>query len=71
MIKGVIENKEKSGRAVTEIVDAIHRYDGVNYSLNKAKAYIDEGKGFLEAFADSDPKESLRAISDYIIKRKL
>jgi geranylgeranyl pyrophosphate synthase len=71
MIKGVIEKKEKSGRAITDIVGTIHRYDGVNYSLNKAKAYIDEGKGFLEVFADSEPKASLHAISEYIIKRKL
>jgi octaprenyl-diphosphate synthase len=71
MIKGVIEKKEKSERAITEIVDTIHRYDGVNYSLDKARAYIDEGKGFLEVFADSEPKASLHAISEYIIERKL
>lgn len=71
VIKKVIENKEKSAHTIVDIVDMIHHYDGVNYSLNKAKAYIDEGKGFLESFADSEPKASLLAISDYIIERRL
>jgi octaprenyl-diphosphate synthase len=71
VIKKLIENKEKSEQAIAYVVDVIHGYDGVNYSLNKAKGYIEEGKGFLESYPDSEPKASLRAISDYIIERRL
>ncbi len=49
----------------------INRYDGINYSLNKAKSYIGEGKGYLESFEDSEPKASLLAISEYIVERRL
>ncbi len=70
-IKKVIEKKEKSDAAIADIIDMINRYDGINYSLNKAKAYIDEGKGFLESFTESEPKASLLAISDYIVERRL
>jgi len=49
----------------------IHRYCGINYSLNKAKTCIDEGKGFLDVFEASDAREALMAISDYIIQRRL
>jgi len=71
IIRRAVENKEKDGQVISDILSLIHRYDGINYSLNKAKTYIDEGKGFLESFEDSEPKASLLAISDYIIERRL
>ena len=71
LIKSVIENNERDGQAIQEVLSLIHRYDGVNYSLNKAKTFIDEGKGYLESFEDSEAKVSLLTISDYIVKRKL
>jgi len=71
IIRRAVENKEKDGQVISDILSLIHRYDGINYSLNKAKTYIDEWKGFLESFEDSEPKASLLAISDYIIERRL
>ena len=71
LIRRGVENKELDGKIIAEILSLIDRYDGINYSLNTAKNYIDEGKKFLESFEDSEPKTSLFAISDYIIERRL
>lgn len=71
LIKRVVENNNRDARDVAEVLSLIHHYDGINYSLNKAKAYIDEGKGYLESFASSEARAALFAISDYIVERRL
>jgi len=68
LIKQSIQNKETS---VSDILSLIHKYDGINYALNKAGAYIAEGKEFLKGFEDCQAKTSLLTISDYIIERKI
>ena len=71
LIKKAVEDKEQDEKVISDIVSVMHRHDGINYSLNKAKTYIAEAKGYLESFEDSKPKESLLAISDYIIERNI
>jgi len=71
MIRRAVENKEQEAQLIADILSMINHYDGVNYSLNKAKTYIGEGKGYLGSFEDSEPKTSLLAISDYIVERRL
>lgn len=68
-IRAGIEEKDETTNA--EIMILIHRYDGIPYATGKAKACIDEAKGFLSSFPESDAKTSLCAIADYIIERRL
>ncbi len=70
LIKSVLQQEDKSKETLMDIVALIHKYDGINYALNKARIYIDEGKKFLRSFADSEAKTSLLTISDYIIERR-
>lgn len=69
-IKEVVEQKGEDGKALLEIASLIDKYQGVEYALAKAGAYIGEGKDILGIFPDSDAKEHLIAIADYIIERK-
>ncbi len=71
MIRRAVENKEQDTQLIADIISMINHYDGINYSLNKAKTYIGEGKGYLGPFDDSEPKASLLAISEYIVERRL
>jgi octaprenyl-diphosphate synthase len=71
MIRRAVENKEQDSKMIADILSMINHYDGINYSLNKAKTYIGEGKGYLGSFDDSEPKASLLAISEYIVERRL
>jgi octaprenyl-diphosphate synthase len=70
LVKKIVQQKDEGIEAPTDIVDLIHKYDGINYALNKAKAYIDEGKECLRSFEDSEAKAALLTISDYIIERR-
>ena len=63
--------EEKDEGATAEITALMHRYDGIHYALAKAKSCIDEAKGFLNTFADSEAKTALFTIADYIIERQL
>ena len=69
LIRKVVQKKDEREEALMDIVALIHQYDGLNYAINKAKAYIEEGKNFLRVFADSEAKTVLLTISDYIIER--
>jgi Geranylgeranyl pyrophosphate synthase len=71
LIRKVINSKELDKEGITKVVSLIKKYKGIDYSLNKAREYIEEGKGFLETFKDSEPKDSLLTISNYIIDRRL
>jgi octaprenyl-diphosphate synthase len=61
----------KDGEATAGIMALMHRYDGIPYALEKAKTCIDEAKGFLTSFPDSEAKTALLTIADYIIERRL
>ena len=71
LIRKIINSKNPDREGITEVVSLIKKYKGINYALNKAREHIEEGKGFLETFKDSEPKSSLLTISDYIINRRL
>lgn len=68
-IRKGIEEKDES--ATAEIMTLIHQYDGIPYALAKAKTCIDDAKGFLNSFADSEAKTALGTVADYIIERRL
>jgi octaprenyl-diphosphate synthase len=67
----LLGRKDRDQPAIGEIMALIHHYDGISYTLNKAKDLIDEAKGFLAIFPESTPKTALLTVADYIIDRKL
>jgi octaprenyl-diphosphate synthase len=70
LIKKVVQHKAEAADQLLEIVALIHKYDGVNYALAKARAYIDNAENLLQVFPDSDAKIALLTISQYIIERR-
>ncbi len=57
--------------AVREISSLIDTYGGIDYSLEKAKRLVEEGKAFLDIFDDTTPRAALLAIADYVIQREM
>lgn len=70
LIRRVVQHKAEGDDQLLEIVALIHKYDGVNYALAKARDYIDNGENLLCVFPDSDAKTALLTISHYIIERR-
>jgi octaprenyl-diphosphate synthase len=72
--------KERIGRIIragssgdgdmAEVVEFIRRRNGIEYALDRAGDLILAAKGLLDVFADSEPKEALLAVSDFVLQRR-
>ncbi len=63
--------KDRDGAWASAIMELINRYDGIPYSLQKAKECVEEAKGFLSSFADSDARTALFTVADYVVGRRM
>ncbi|MDP2600689.1 MAG: polyprenyl synthetase family protein [Deltaproteobacteria bacterium] len=52
-----------------EIVEIIHKYDGIKETQRLAKQYVEKAKTHLDIFKPSLEKESLLVLADYVIER--
>jgi octaprenyl-diphosphate synthase len=48
----------------------IGKYGGVDYTVSRAKKFVEEAKSCLVSFDASDAKTAILALADYVIKRK-
>ncbi len=70
-IRKIVETRESDGNAVRDIVALIRRHGGIEAALAKASAYIDEGKALLDAFEDSEARQALYTVADFVLQRRL
>lgn len=70
-LRELLGREERDGEAIGTIMALMHRYDGISYTLGKAKALIAEAKSILSSFPDSTPREALLAVADYVIEREI
>jgi octaprenyl-diphosphate synthase len=70
-IRKIIETRGSNEKAIQDILAVIKQYDGISAALNKAKAYIDEGKASLASFENSEAKTALLTIADFIMERRI
>jgi octaprenyl-diphosphate synthase len=54
---------------IEEIRRLVVKYEGVDYALERAHAYAEAAKGALGAFEDSEDKETLALIADFVVDR--
>jgi octaprenyl-diphosphate synthase len=69
LIESGIKNQNEA--SASEIMKLINRYDGIPYSLQKARGCVEDAKGFLSSFADSDAKTALFTVADYVVGRRM
>ena len=56
-------------RAFLRVVDLINSYGGIEYTLEKARGYVDKAKGYLDCFRPSREKTALLAMANYVVER--
>jgi octaprenyl-diphosphate synthase len=56
-------------RAFLRVVDLINSYGGIEYTLEKARGYVDKAKGYLDCFRPSREKKALLAMANYVVER--
>jgi octaprenyl-diphosphate synthase len=70
-IRKTVESEPISKEDFFQVVEIIERYQGVRYTWEKAKAYIEKAKRDLQPFPNSREKEALQALADYVLERRL
>ncbi len=65
----IIQRPERNGDDVACILNIISRYNGIHYAMDKAAAFISEGKAILSVFPDSSARQALSAIADFVVER--
>ena len=70
-IRETVESEPITKEAFFQVVEIIGRYQGVHYTCEKAKGYVERAKGNLHLFPDSREKEALYALADYVLERRL
>ena len=70
-IQETINSHPITKKAFSRVVEIIERYRGVHYTLEKAKGYVERAKDWLNLFPDSEEKEALCTLADYVLERRL
>jgi octaprenyl-diphosphate synthase len=68
-IQTVLKSHALDPREIEEIRRLVVKYDGIDYALDRAHAYARTAKSALGAFADSEDKETLALIADFVVDR--
>jgi octaprenyl-diphosphate synthase len=70
-IRKTVESEPISKEDFFRVVEIIDRYQGVRYTWEKAKGYIERAKRDLDPFPGSREKDALQALAEYVLERKL
>jgi octaprenyl-diphosphate synthase len=70
-IEKTFQDRSLDDETARHIMSVIGRYDGIAYSLKKARQYGEESKAVLSGFTDSKQKESLLHIADFVVARQI
>jgi octaprenyl-diphosphate synthase len=68
-ILGIVKNKKKSKSEINEVISFVSEYGGIEYSELKMNQYRDKALAILDAFVDSEVKESLKEFVLYTTSR--
>jgi octaprenyl-diphosphate synthase len=70
-IRRTVESNPITKDDFFRVVEIIERHDGIQYTYQKAKEYVERAKAHLHLFPDSKEKEALYALANYVLKRRL
>jgi octaprenyl-diphosphate synthase len=65
-----VKNHNKDKKRVKEVIAFVKKKGGLDYAVSKMKDFQKEACGILEAYPDSEYKNSLLEMVDYVIERK-
>jgi octaprenyl-diphosphate synthase len=68
-VHALLKRRVLAPAEIEEIRRLVVKYEGIEYALARAHAYAQTAKDALDAFADSEDKETLALIADYVVDR--
>lgn len=69
-INSVLNNAKVTAKDFARVSKIINKYDGVEYTVNTTRQFIENAKLNLSSFRPSAYKESLITLADYILSRE-
>jgi len=68
-IAAVVEKDELSAQEFTWVTDLVRRQGGIDYTIERARACVDSCRRHLAVFPDSQCKEALLELAEYVVTR--
>ena len=69
LIAEVVEKDELEPQDFQNVITLVHRYGGIEYTVEVAKNYVDRSKASLACFAESPGRHALLDLADYVLTR--
>lgn len=69
VIASVVELDEMSLDDFRAVSSLVRQYGGIDYTIEKARFYVDRCRGHLDLFAHSPVREALINLSEYVVTR--
>ncbi len=66
-----IKKKSKNKTFINDVISFVQKSGGIEYAIEKMKGYRDEALAIISTYPDSDVKDSLTGLIDYVIDRKI
>lgn len=70
-IQETVDRASLTKEAFLRVIEIIERSQGIRYSWEKAKEYVDRAKRHLHLFEDSEVRQALFTLADYVVARRL
>ena len=69
-IINIVKKHHKNKNKVKELIEFVKTHGGIEYTINKMKAFQQEALKILEKYPDNPAKDSLKLMLNYVIERK-
>ncbi len=69
VIREAVEADDLDDGKLKEVIAIINKYNGIEYTVNRARAYIEEAKKNLDIFEPNIERAGLLAVADFVIDR--
>jgi len=69
-LSGIIQNQNRSEEDLRYVMQRVQDLAGIDFTVKRAAAYVEQAQAALSPFPSSPEKEALLAVSDYTLKRK-
>ncbi len=68
-INRAVTSDEADEKALEEIIGLINKHEGIEYTMDNARARVERAKGQLELFEPNIERAAMIAVADYVIER--
>lgn len=69
LLREAIEGDGLSDGQLNSVISIINKYKGIEYTVERARAYIEDAKRSLELFEPNIERAALMAVADFVIER--